>query len=377
LRIAGAGPCGGSDRAEARLAAAREGAARLFSADAADDFFGVGVLAPLSGDLARYGEALAQGVALAVREHNGRSSVRLGLRVTDTTGDPVRAAAAADSLSRLGVGAVIGDVLSSSTLAAAAALRASGTVLVSPAALEEGIGLVGPGIFQTIVPRHLQGRALADYAVSSLRLRRVAVIHDEADDSARLASAFRSRVRELGGDVVSDLEFRRGEGLFTSLLDEAEWAGARAVLAAGEPSDISELVTQLARRGGGMALLGSEVMGQPEVLAAFSDFDGDAAYVEDYYLLAPDREASFRERYLSAYGVAADRFARLGYVAGLVLAGAYEDGPTDRRALRERLAARVGGDAYLGERRIIEPPGSVATVAVYRITRGEVEQAGP
>jgi len=377
LRLARVGGCEGQGRVTDRITDALSTASARLAASRGDDFFTIGVLGPLTGELARYGEALSQGVSLAIEEHNRRSPVELSVRVVNTASDPVRAAAAAETLAASGAGAVVGDILSSATLVAAASLRASETVLVSPAAVEDRIGLVGPHVFQSMVPRRLQGRALAEYAVRQRGWRRLAVLSPETDDAASLAAAFTGRVRELESEIVFEESFEPGDVYFGPVLQRVAETAPDALFAAGETDELAELVSQLARQGGGIALLGPETFGQPEVLSALTDLPGEAAYVEDYYLLPASREEAFLERYRELYGAAPDRFARNGYVAATLLAKAYEAGAYSRRSLRERLESKLGADPFLKRRRILEPDEDVARVAVYRVERGEVVRADP
>lgn len=376
-RLARGRACGGLGRVSERIENALATASARLAASGGDDFFTIGVLTPLTGELARYGEALAQGVSLALEEHNRRSGVVLGLRIVDTASDPVRAAAAAESLAETGAGAVVGGILSSVTLVAAAALRSSGTVLVSPAAVEDRIGLVGPHVFQSMVPRRLQGRALAEYAVSHRGWRRVAALRPDTEDGAALASAFLGHARELGAEIVLEESYRPREAYFGPALRALAEQAPDVLFAGGDADDLAELVSQLARHGGGIAVLGPETMGRPEVLAALTGLPGEVAYVEDYYLLPASREEAFLTRYRELYGAAPDRFARNGYVAATLLAKAYEAGAYSRRSLRERLGSTLGGDAYLRDRRILEPDPQVARVAVYRVERGVVVRAEP
>jgi ABC-type branched-subunit amino acid transport system substrate-binding protein len=154
----------------------------------------VGLAVPLSGKYRAWGEAIADGVALAL-EGTGRRAV-----AKDTRGEPDGAAQALAELRAEGAVAVIGGVTAAEALPAARAAQELGLPLVSLARVE-GVPAAGPFVFRTMLTAEAQARALADLAMGRRGLKRFALLWPTTAYGQELAQAFWTEVEAKGGEI--------------------------------------------------------------------------------------------------------------------------------------------------------------------------------
>jgi ABC-type branched-subunit amino acid transport system substrate-binding protein len=171
----------------------------------------IGVLAPLSGSYSEYGLNLVSGVKLVFDEiaHIGGRDIEL--KIKDTAGDPVRAAAAVKELASSDPAVIIGPLRSESAVAAAVAANCIGIPLITPTASQKGISSLGDAIYQISPPSEELAASLAEYAISVLGIKEFGIISPGDFASRQVTSAFSSKVYELGGEVVATTFYESGQ----------------------------------------------------------------------------------------------------------------------------------------------------------------------
>ena len=121
---------------------------------AKSDVIKVGVAVPLTGASAEDGNAIKNGVNLAVKEINAKGGInnkKVELVVADDKGDPSEAATVANKLAQdKSVLAIVGHFNSSCTLAAAPIYNQAGVVSVSPGSSAAAVTKAGPYTFRVI-----------------------------------------------------------------------------------------------------------------------------------------------------------------------------------------------------------------------------------
>ncbi|MBN2103967.1 penicillin-binding protein activator [bacterium] len=172
----------------------------------------LGVILPLSGELAEQGKAVLSGIKYAVDMHNSKDLTKVELIVEDTQGEILTAIKAAQSLCEdEGVVAVIGELESDQTAAVAAVTQERQVPLLSPTASALGIAEVGSYVFQLNPPLNVRAKMLADYAVSGLGLKKFAVLAEAGEYGRVMHDAFKRHVIELGGDILIEKWYYSGD----------------------------------------------------------------------------------------------------------------------------------------------------------------------
>jgi branched-chain amino acid transport system substrate-binding protein len=154
------------------------------------------------------GNAFYDGALLAVERMNSLGSQQFQLKVEDTEGDPVIAAVGARRLAgESGAIAILGSLLSSSTVSAAVVCDIYGVPLISPTATNERIWELGPDIFQTNLTGRYEASLLAQLATQVLLKKRFAVLYPDTREGASQFQIFAEEVRSFGGEVVGGASF--------------------------------------------------------------------------------------------------------------------------------------------------------------------------
>ncbi len=302
--------------------------------------FDLGVALPVSGANGYLGQALFNGVRLAVDEYNAtapRRPVRLVFRDSGGNGpearDAVQAAVAA------GADAIVGPLFSDEAEPAAAAAEAAQTVLVAPLATDEAVSAGRRFAFQANPTFSSRGRAMARYTVQRLGLRRVGVATQAGTPGEMDGAAFAQEAQRLGATVAfnrqltsaddwADLDRRIG----AQALTQAQ-AIYLPITGATAPEHIAEALRALdAVRGAPRPIGNTEWEGITTSRDRASRLN--AVFGQDFFV-APGSSDDFGRRYRALSGIGPDRLALIGYdVARMLVANLDGEG-----TLADRLRA--------------------------------------
>jgi ABC-type branched-subunit amino acid transport system substrate-binding protein len=181
----------------------------------------IGVLLPLSGPRRRgwvseVGQSALQGIQVAFARE-GFSPLKLEVR--DSKADVSTAAAAIDELVTVHhVIAIVGPLLNETAEAAARKALQYRVPLLIPGAPSLAFPSDNPYVLRTSMTNRLEARRLAEYAVSTLGLRRIAIAHPNDQAGRELADLFEQRVLELGGEIVARAGYAPNEVDFTAVM---------------------------------------------------------------------------------------------------------------------------------------------------------------
>jgi ABC-type branched-subunit amino acid transport system substrate-binding protein len=173
----------------------------------------VGVAVPLSGPYKRWGDAILQGVTLALEGSPLKVAVR------DTRGEPDGAAAAIEALAlEEGAIAIVGAVTNAEAERAAAAAQELRVPLVSLSKLD-GVTKAGPFVFQNMLTAGAQAKALADLAAAR-GMKRFAIMFPSVPYGVELANAFWDDVEARGGEIRGAETYAADRTTFTPLVKD-------------------------------------------------------------------------------------------------------------------------------------------------------------
>jgi len=140
----------------------------------------LGVILPLSGPGAAYGQMAKKGIDLAadqIAAQGGVHGKRLAVQYRDSKGVPSAGLEAAiDLIDREGVSAIIGDLFSDVTLEVAAECERRQVVLFSPGSSVPRLSQAGLYVFRNYPSDALEGAYVAQIASEKLRLLDLVVI---------------------------------------------------------------------------------------------------------------------------------------------------------------------------------------------------------
>lgn len=170
----------------------------------------IGVLLPLTGDMAAYGERVRRGVQLAydmARPSFRKKEVALWVRDMGAPA-PLMGGHYKRLLKNVNPTVVIGPLLSSDVLDNARAARGSQVPMIAPLVpLPEGAEGAAVGLGPT---PEMDGVAAARYAVRNRELSRFVVVAPEGPYGRRVADAFERELTRLGGEVQETIRYTPG-----------------------------------------------------------------------------------------------------------------------------------------------------------------------
>ncbi len=291
----------------------------------------LGVVLPIAGESGYLGQALFNGIHIAVDERNASGTgrpVRLVFRDSRGTGDGARGAV--EAVVAEGADAIVGPLFSDEAEPAGGAAEAARVVLVAPLATAADVSASRRFVFQANPTFAERGRAMARYATGRLGLDRLGVAAERQTLGADMAGAFAAEARRLGARVD-----------FETLLDSADdWqdldrevgeAALRAVDAVYLP-----VTGRDAPRYADDALRSLDAVGRAPRPLGNTEWEGlqaskarasrlGAVFTQDFFV-SPGAADAFGRRYRDLSGIGQDRLAIIGYdITRLVLREAEAD----------------------------------------------------
>ena len=313
----------------------------------------VGVVIPLTGEAAPYGEHIREGINLAVAEINagdGISGQPLQVIFEDSGSDPDKGMAAAEKLIKEdNVLALIGGATSAVTMAILEEVsEPSKVVLLSPAASSPNLSGKSPWFLRVYPSDTLEGARMADMAGNELRLKRL-VIFSVADEYGRgykktLIDRY-SRIKNR--EVIKVHNFMPGDRNFSAMMEETAALEADGIFVIGYMDAVSALVQDI--RAAGITL---PILSSGSITADFPAVAGDAA--EGVLFSSPSFRAignpakveAFIKAFKGKYGREPEDYAAYGYDALNVMARVMENGNLDRASIQ--LSIRTPASEYEG-----------------------------
>jgi branched-chain amino acid transport system substrate-binding protein len=306
----------------------------------------VGEYGSLTGGTATFGQSSHQGVTLATEEANAAGGL-LGKKVRVVTEDdqsrPEEAKTAVLKLIKQnGVVAVIGEVASSRSLAAAPECQKNKIPMVSPASTNPKVTEVGDYIFRACFVDTFQGEAMAKFARNDLKLQRVAILKDVKNDySVGLADFFEKTFKAEGGEIVVVQSYSEGDTDFRAQLTAIKGQNPDGVFIPGYYTEVGLIARQARELGLAVPLLGGDGWDSPKTLE-IGGASVEGSYFGNHYAADdPDPTIqSFIQKFKAKYGVIPDAMAVLGYDAANLLYDAIRRaGSAEPAKIRDALAA--------------------------------------
>lgn len=286
----------------------------------------VGAFLSLSGSDATFGTDTRDGIELAVEAVNAAGGIK-GKKVkvlyednkstTQESSQKVR-----QLIDRDKVVAILGEVASSRTIAGGLIANTSKVPLVTPSSTAVEVTQGREYVFRVCFTDEQQGKVAARFAKNDLKKAKAAVFYAAQDTySSGLAKSFREEFKKLGGEVVVDKGYQKGESNFRTNLSELKAANPDIVFVPNYYNEMVLIARQAKEIGiPGSAFLGGDGWDSANLIeGAGKELEG--SYFTNHY--APDvpweNSKKFLEAYRSKYKHEPTSLAAQGYDAAAVL----------------------------------------------------------
>ena len=223
----------------------------------------------MTGPAAAMGQMVWEGVQVAHQLQPQVLGQPVKLVLVDTRSDRIEAANAVSRLiEKDKVAAIIGEVISSDTLAGVPIAERAGIPNISPTATSPLVTQNRSYAFRAAYVDDLQGKVAARFAWENLKARRVAVLIDQAQDyCVGLANFFKEEFKRRGGEIVSTSYIQTGDQDFSAQISALKGANPDLIYAPNYYAEDALLAKQLQDLGVKTPILTGDGAQVPELLS--------------------------------------------------------------------------------------------------------------
>ncbi len=338
----------------------------------------IGEYGSLTGTTATFGQSTDNGIKMAFDEINTAGGVlgkKLKVLVEDDQSKPEEATTAVTKLiNQNHVVAMLGEVSSSRSLAAAPVCQANAVPMVSPSSTNPRVTQIGDYIFRVCFIDPFQGAVMAKFAANTLKVKKVAILVDVRNDySVGLQTFFRENFRQLGGQIVAEQSYSEGDSDFHAQLTQIKAVNPEAIYVPGYYTEVGTIARQARELGLTVPLLGGDGWDSPKLW----EIGGTAlngCYLSNHYSVDDPSPLvqKFVGDYKTRYKAAPDALAALGYDAAKILADAMSRaGSAEGAKVRDALAATKDFAGVTGKITINKDRNAIKPAVVLKVENGK------
>lgn len=278
----------------------------------------IGVVSPITGATATFGQENANGIKLAYEKLKKGKGAKFDLIIEDDKSEAIESTNATRKLLNVDkVSVMIGAPTSSLALASAPIVQEAKIPFITPTATNVKVTQVGDYITRACFTDDFQGVVMAKFAVNTLKKKKgLILVENTSDYSKGLAKSFGDEFKRLGGTMASteELTYAAKDTDFQSLLRKVRRANPDFVFVPGYYVEVGLMLKQARALGINVPFLGGDGWDSPKLF----EIAGEAvkgSYISNHF--APDDKSptvqAFVKDYEKAYGVKPGSFAALGY----------------------------------------------------------------
>lgn len=299
----------------------------------------VGVVLPLSGEAAVYGEKLNRGIELAQEQYVGRW--RINFYYEDSKAKPLDAVSSFKFLrQRYDAKTMLGFFTSSELLAVAPLANREHVVLISPTASASIVSEAGPYIFRIASSDAYDAKVLASFVSNDLKKENIAVVYANNDYGVGINKEFKKYVEDLGGKLIASEGFAQGTNDFRTIIQKLKRKEPQAVLLVGY-KEMGLFFRQAQELRLKTTFLSTGLLEDPKILKMASGSAEGVYYSMPAYQAGIDQELvdAFNKAFRAKYDMEPDIGAKLGYDLYNVFVAGLEKCNGNLQQLREGLLA--------------------------------------
>lgn len=339
----------------------------------------VGEYGSLTGTTATFGISTRNGVDMAKDELNRAGGVlgkQVRVIVEDDQGKPEEAQTVVTKLiNKDRVVAVLGEVASSRSLAAAPVCQQNRVPMITPSSTNPRVTQIGDFIFRVCFIDPFQGFVMAKFASNTLKMSKIAILRDIKNDySVGLAAVFQENFEEMGGKIVGDESYSEGDTDFSAQLTSIKSKDPQAIYVPGYYTEVGLIARQSRKLGITVPLMGGDGWDSPRLWEIGGEALNDCYFSNHYSVDDPSPAIQkFVSEYKQRFNETPDALAALGYDAAKILFDAFRRAnTTDPEKVREALTQTKDFPGVTGKITIDENRNAVKPAVVLRVKDGKL-----
>ena len=308
----------------------------------------IAVLAPMSGQVATFGDSTAKGVQLAVDEWNAKGGV-LGKQIEVSVNDSQCSAdpavnAANKVIEQDKIHYIVGEVCSSASIPISEIAEKNSVVQISPTSTNPSVTINQDGstkkfIFRACFIDPFQGTVMAKFAASK-GYKTAFIMFDQGNDYVRgLAEFFEKAWTAAGGQIVGKESYTKTDTNFSAILSKVAESKAEVLFLPDYYNIVNLVGAQAKESGVNAVMMGGDGWDSADldVKAAEGGFYSNHYDPGDTRPIVQSWVANYQKKY---EGKTPDALATLGYdAANLLIAAIEKAGADDSTKVAAALAA--------------------------------------
>lgn len=334
----------------------------------------IGHFGSMTGAEATFGKSTDEGIRLAIEQTNAAGGIngkKLRLITMDNQGKAEEAASVVTRLiEQEKVTALLGEVASSRSLAAAPIAQKKKVPMITPSSTNPRVTEMGDFIFRTCFIDPFQGMVMAKFAYENLKLRKVAVLRAvNSDYSMGLSKVFVEKYKEMGGEIVADLSYQSQDVDFKAQLTQIKSKNPQGIFIPGYYTEIGLISRQAAELGMKLPLMGGDGWDSPKLYEIGQEAINGSYFSNHYSNESTDPVAvEFMTAFKARYNKAPDGLSAAGYDAAKVLFEALKKSPDLKgETIRDHIAKTKDYPGVTGIITLNEQRNAVKSAVVVQV----------
>jgi branched-chain amino acid transport system substrate-binding protein len=357
----------------------------------------IGVFMSTTGTTANFGISSVNGIKMAADEINAAGGIngkQVELLVQDDRSDASEAATIVTKfVTQDQVHAVIGEVASSRSIAAAPIAQNAKIPMLTPSSTNPEVTKKGDFIFRSCFIDPYQGAAIAQFAAKTLGAKSAAIMVDRKNDySTGLEKVITQTFTKFGGKIVATQSYQEGDQDFNAQLTSLKGANPEVIFVPGYYNDVGLIAKQARDKGITVPLIGGDGWDSEQLYKIGGTALNGSYFTNHYSPYDTDpRVVKFVDDYKKRYNSIPDALAATAYDAANIMFDAIKrskslSGPDIRDALAATKAfPGVTGTVTFNEQRDavkpivmieIKPGGTYAVKERVNVEGSAVASAG-
>ncbi len=341
----------------------------------------IGVVLPLTGPIAAFGQTSKRGLDIAYeKNHKLKNGDDVKLVVLDDRGDKVEAATAAKKLiNKDKVTVILGEVASSNSMAMAPVAEKAKTPMITHASTNPRVTKGKKYVTRACFIDPFQGAVMAKYALDNKLDTAVVVTDAKQDYSVGLSKAFKKAYKAGGGKVLKTILINSGDKDFNAQVAAIKQANPKIIAFTGYYPEAALMVKQARDMGVQAPFIGADGVGFPELVKIGGKAAEGFMYTDHFNEAAassPEAKA-YVEAYHKKYNKTADSMGALAADAyGMIINAmnkCIDEGkaPTDKECVNTNLRATKDYKGITGNITINKDGNAVKSAVVNEVKDGK------
>jgi len=342
----------------------------------------IGEYGSLTGSTATFGISTKNGIDLAtglVNKSGGVLGKPIRIIVEDDQTKPEEAQTVVTKLiNKDHVIAILGEVASSRTLAAAPVAQQAGIPMITPSSTNPKVTQVGDYIFRVCFIDSFQGWVMAKFATDTLKIKNVAILRDIKNDySVGLAEFFTEDFKQMGGNIVADQSYSEGDTDFSAQLTSIRSKNPQAIYVPGYYTEVGLIARQAKKLGVAVPLLGGDGWDSPSLIGIGGEALNGSYYSNHFSVEDPSPAIQkFVSDYKARFGAVPDNLAGLAYDAANILFDAIRRAnSTDPAKIRDAVAQTKDYPGVTGKITINSDRNATKPAVILLVKDGKLQSA--